>query len=134
MAIREIRTSDFDQECAKCGAVRAVTFSSVEVGVARDNQVDSRIVPLPPCQTCGATEFLLRSPTGEEHPTPGSYGHLHRVLVDELHARLVKANRVANGIDAKTVPLKEPSAETIGRYFSAGLKLPRSPKTDGGAQ
>jgi len=134
MAIREIRASDFDQECAKCGNVRAVTFSSVEVGVARDNQVDSRIVPLPSCPTCGATEFLLRSPTGEEHPAPGSYGHLHRLLVDELHAKLVKANRVANGLDSKTVAVKEPSAETIGRYFPGGLKLPPPPKSDGGAQ
>jgi hypothetical protein len=134
MAIREIRTSDFEQECAKCGGVRAVPFSNVEVGVVRDTQANSKIIPLPACATCGATEFLMRSPDAVVHPAPGSYGHMHSVLVDELHAKLVKANRVANGIDSKTLTLKEPSAETIGWYFPGGLKLAALPKTDGGAQ
>jgi hypothetical protein len=134
MAIREIRETNFEQECAKCGAVRNLNLSAVEVGIARENQVDSRVIPLPACPTCGATEFLLRSPTGEEYPTPGCYGHLHRLLVDSLHAKLVKANRVVNGIDAKTVPLSEPTTEAIGRYFPSGLKLPRPSKTDGDAQ
>lgn len=128
MTIREIRTSDFDQECVKCGAVRAVTCSSVEVGVARDNRIDSRIVPLPPCPTCGATEFLLHSPTGEEHPTPGSYSHLHRVLVDELQAKFAEVTgettrspnktflirRITEALeadDAKTAKANEPEAD-----------------------
>ena len=134
MPIRELRANDLDQECAKCGAVRTLALSALEAGVSRDNQANSKIVPLPACAACGATEFLIRSPDGEEHPAPGSYGHMHRLLVDELHAKLVKANRVANGIDAKTVPLKEPTAEVIGRWFPGGLKLPPPPKTDGGAQ
>ena len=134
MAIREIRETNFEQECAKCGGVRAIANADVEVGLARDNQVDSKIIPLPACPTCGATEFLLRSPDGEENPSQGSYGHLHGVLVDALHAKLVKANRVVNGIDSKTVPLREPTAEVIGRWFPTGLKLPRPSKTDGGAQ
>lgn len=133
MAVREIRSADFDQECARCGAVRAVSLSSVEVGVARDNQIDTRVVPLPPCPTCGATEFLIRSPADEEYPAPGSYGHLHRILVDELHARLVKANQVAKGLDSKTVEVKQPAAEMLGRYFPDGLKLsPPSKENKGG--
>ena len=131
MAIREIRVSDFDQECAKCGAVRALTFSSVEVGVARDNQVDGRIIPLPSCASCGATEFLLRSPVGEEHPSQGSYGHKHRLLVDMLHARLVQRGRLAEGLKPAEVPTKEPPAAVIDRWFKDGLRLDPPPKTDG---
>jgi hypothetical protein len=134
MPIRELRDTDIDQECAKCGTVRTLPLSAVEVGIVRDNQANSKIVPLPPCAGCGATEFLVRSPDGEEYPAPGNYGHLHRLLVDELHTRLVKTNRVANGIDARTVATKEPTAETMGRYFPGGLKLPPPPKTDGGTQ
>jgi hypothetical protein len=59
---------------------------------------------------------------------------MHRLLVDELHAKLVKGNRVANGIDSKTVQVRQPTAEVIGRYFPGGLKLPSPPKTDGGTQ
>lgn len=134
MPIREIRDTNIDQECAKCGALHTLAFSALEVGVVRDTQANSKLIPLPACATCGATEFLMRSPDAAVHPAPGSYGHMHSVLVDELHAKLVKANRIANGIDSKTVTLKEPSAETIGRYFPGGLKLAALPKTDGGAQ
>ena len=134
MPIRELRNADLDQECAKCGVVVTIPVNAIVAGVSRDGQTNANVIAMPVCATCGAAEFLLRSPVGEEHPSQGSFGHKHKLLVDTLHARLVKANRVANGIDAKTVPLKEPSPETIGRYFSAGLKLPRPSKTDGGAQ
>lgn len=134
MPIREIRTDDLDQECAKCGAVRALALSSLAVGIVRDTQVNSKVIPLPACATCGATEFLVRSPTGEDHPSQGSYGHKHKLLVDTLHAKLVKGGRLAQGLTPETAPIKEPPAAVMDRWFKDGLKLPPPPKTDGGAQ
>jgi hypothetical protein len=134
MPIRELRDADLDQECIECGEVRVVAFDEIEVGVAQSDMVDPAIVPLPECPKCGAREFLVRSAEGEEHPSPGSYSHLHRLLVDALHARLVKAERVVSGLDPKGVLLREPSDEVIGEWFKGGLVLPRSAKTDGGDQ
>ena len=134
MPIREIRETDLEQECIRCGAVLAVAFTELQVGAARSSQIDSKIIPMPACPTCGACEYLIRSPDNEEYPTPGSYGHLHRILVDLLHARLVKAGRVVSGLDAKIVPLREPSQEVIDRWFGKGLKLSRPAKTDGQSQ
>jgi len=134
MPIRELRDANLDQECIECGEVRAVAFDEIETGVGQGDQFDSGIVPLPECPKCGAREFLIRSAEGEEHPSPGSYGHLHRLLVDALHARLVKAERVVVGLDPKGVLLREPTEEVIGKWFKGGLVLPRPAKTDGGDQ
>jgi hypothetical protein len=90
MAIREIRVSDFDQECIKCGRVVAVPFTAIAAGVSREGQVNPNVVALPVCAACGSAEFLLRSPYDEEHPSQGSYGHKHKLLVDKLHAELVQ--------------------------------------------
>ena len=131
MSIREVSDATVDQECASCGHVRKLTYDHLAVGVARAGGMDSRTVRLPPCPTCGAVEFLVRSPDGEEHPSPGSYGHLHRLLVDTLHAKLVHAGRLAKGLDAKTVGVKEPTADEVARWLKSGLRLERPSRTDG---
>mgnify|MGYP001599539336 FL=1 len=134
MPIREIRANDLDQECAKCGRVVAVPVTAIVAGISREGQVNSNVVAMPGCTGCGSVEFLLRSPTGEDHPSQGSYGHRHKLLVDTLHAKLVKGGRLAQGLTPETAPIKEPPTAVMDRWFTDGLKLPPPPKTDGGAQ
>ena len=95
MAIQEITETELVQRCAKCDGENRVPLAGIEVGLERDEQVEDSVVALPECPTCRSREFLLRSPVEEqEHPVVGSSGHLHRLLVDELHSELVKKGRV----------------------------------------
>jgi DNA-directed RNA polymerase subunit RPC12/RpoP len=95
MAIQEITSTELVQRCAKCDRENRIALANLEVGVERDDQVEDSVVPLPECPTCRSREFLLRSPASEQaHPAQGSSGHLHRLIVDELHSELVKKGRV----------------------------------------
>ena len=97
--------------------------------MARDNQTDPRVVPLPPCPACKSSEFLIRSTDGEPaHPAPGSFGHLHRLLVDQVHAELVKRKRVLPSLKDKQgvvqTGLAKPVAATeLKRWFPSGMKI-----------
>ena len=134
MPIREIRADELDQECIKCGNVVAIALGAIAAGLSRSGQANPNVVAMPVCTVCGSAEFLLRSPDDEVHPSEGSYGHKHKLLVDTLHAKLVKGGRLAQGLTAETAPIKEPPAAVMDRWFKDGLKLPPPPKTDGGAQ
>lgn len=127
MAIQELTDTELVQRCAKCDGENRIVLASLEVGVEREGQVEDSIVPLPECPTCHSREFLLRSPVEEqEHPAQGSAGHLHRLLVDELHAELVKKGRVVAKLkDKKDKVFTRPIAvEAKQRFFDKGLKLP----------
>jgi hypothetical protein len=129
MSIHELNATEVFQRCGKCAAENRIALDSLEVGVARDDQTDASVVPLPACPTCRSTEFLLRSPDDEPaHPAPGSFGHLHRMLVDEVHAELVKRKKVIpplkdqqGRVDAKLA--KPVAAEDVARWFPQGLKI-----------
>jgi hypothetical protein len=129
MAIYEVTDSEVVQRCGKCGTENRVALDALEVGVAREEQTDSSVVPLPACPTCRSSEFLFRSPDGElTHPAPGSFGHLHRLLVDEVHAELVKRKKVIpllkdkeGRVDPKLA--KPVAAEERSRWFPQGLKI-----------
>jgi hypothetical protein len=129
MSIHELNATEVLQRCGKCAAENRIVLDSLEVGVARDDQTDASVVPLPACPTCRSTEFLLRSPIDEPaHPAPGSFGHLHRMLVDEVHAELVKRKRVIpllkdqqGRVDAKLA--KPVAAEDVARWFPRGMKI-----------
>ena len=129
MSIHELNTTDVLQRCGKCAAENRITLDSLEVGAARDGQTDAGVVPLPACPTCRSTEFLLRSPDNEPaHPAPGSFGHLHRMLVDEVHAELVKRKKVIPLLKDKQgvvdPKLARPvAAEDVARWFPQGLKI-----------
>lgn len=129
MPLVEIREADVSQRCANCDAVHSIQISSLEVGVAFSAQRDDRVVSLPPCARCGATEFLIRSTERESSPRmAGSAGHLHRLLVDHLHAELVQRAQV-EGVSAgelQTLPLRE---EERRRWFTDGLKI-EEPRTE----
>jgi hypothetical protein len=131
MTIEEVTTTELVQRCTKCESENRILLDDLEVGLARESQADARVVPLPPCPTCRATEFLFQSPDDEPaHPTPGSFGHLHRLLVDHVHAELVKREKVIpqlleeNGRPQNN--LARPIApEAIARWFDRGLKIAR---------
>lgn len=128
MAIQEITGTEAVQRCAGCDSENHIAFSALEVGIERDEQVDDSIVALPACPTCHAREFLLRSPAVElQYPLQdGSAGHLHRLIVDELHAELVKKGRVVERLrkDVSKVLTRPIATETRASLFKQGLKLP----------
>lgn len=129
MAIYEVTDSEVVQRCGKCGTENRLALDALEVGVAREEQMDPSVVPLPACPTCRSSEFLFRSPDVEPtHPAPGSFGHLHRLLVDEVHAELVKRKKVIpllkdkeGRVDPKLA--KPVAAEERSRWFPQGLKI-----------
>jgi hypothetical protein len=129
MSIREMTGTEIVQRCAKCDAENRIVIDSLEAGVARDDQADPRVVALPPCPTCKSTEFLIRSPDDEPmYPTPGSFGHLHRMLVDQVHAELVKRKKIIEALKDKQgrvdASLARPvSDEDARRWFSKGFKI-----------
>jgi hypothetical protein len=130
MPIRENRADDLDQECIKCGNVVAIALSAIAAGLSRSGQANPNVVAMPVCAVCGSAEFLLRSPDDEVHPSEGSYGHKHKLLVDKLHAKLVQRGRLGEGLTPEQVPTKEPPAADLDKWFKDGLKLPPPPFQD----
>jgi hypothetical protein len=132
MAIREILDTEFEQECETCGTVRLIPEGDVTAGIERDGQLDSKVVSLPACASCGAREFLIRSADDEaEHPSPGSFGHRHRLMVDVLHSKLVKQGRVTGGIDPSKAQGRERTAEELDRWFKGRLRIRREDEIEG---
>lgn len=129
MSIHEVTESDVLQRCAGCGDEHRVPIDALEVGVARDDQVDPFLVPMPPCAVCGSTEFLVRAPDNEpEYPSPGSFGHLHRMLIDHLHAELVRRDKVVAPLrdSERRAPasLGRPlTTEARERWFPRGMRI-----------
>ena len=129
MAIHEVTDTEVLQTCAKCGAENRVPLASLEVGVARETLVDGRVLPLPSCPACRSTEYLLRSPDDEpQYPESGGVGYLHRLLVDHVHAELVRKEQVhpllKDGTGQVDPTLARPlSVETVARWFPNGMRL-----------
>lgn len=131
MAIHEITSDDVLQRCEVCDDEHRVLIDSLVVGVAHNAQIDGRMLPMPPCPACGSVEFLVRAPDNEpEHPSQGSFGHLHRMMVDQLHAELVsrdKVNAALRDPQGNVSPtLARPlSTEKRQRWFADGLRARR---------
>ncbi|NOJ81152.1 hypothetical protein [Myxococcus xanthus] len=141
MAIHEVTTEDVLQRCARCGSGNRLSLDTLEVGVARREDVDDSLVQLPPCPACRSTEFLIRASESEPaHPAPGSFGHLHRLLVGHVHAELVQRGRLhtvlkPKGGGARKVAVHPLSQEARERWFPQGLRIavpaneePRAPE------
>jgi len=86
MPIKQIRNDSITQRCAKCGADRNIIFSELELGANIDPEAgikDSNVIALPPCDECGAKEFLLRN--WDKSNDPENSGKLlHRKAVNRL--------------------------------------------------
>ena len=124
MAIFQITDTEVVQRCAKCSQENHTPLSKLQVGVARDSShTDLSIIPLPQCPKCKSGEFLIQSDdSAPAYPAPGSFGHLHRMLVDQLHAQLVSAGQVNPAITVK--PTARPvAAADLKRWFPSGMKI-----------
>ncbi|MGE0325899.1 MAG: hypothetical protein AB7K71_17075 [Polyangiaceae bacterium] len=91
------------QRCALCERQRRIPQADLP-------KPEASTLTLPACE-CGAVESLIGAPPGEPpHPSPGSVGHRHRLLVDALLAAqeapskkrrpLIEAARAALAKDA----------------------------------
>ena len=140
MPITAIEDNTLHLACALFGAEHSTGLDALHPSQhARDELPDdfpgadeTDILKLPPCPACDATEALIRSPKGEpEHPTPGSYGHLHRLLVDHVHDR-VHAKPTMSGKGASQATRASQAA--LSAWFPDGLRLDSSLResTDGG--
>ncbi len=133
MPLLEVRDADVSQRCSRCDAVRSIGISSLEAGIVLGAQQDDRIVRLPSCTGCGATEFLIRShPRDVSMGISGTAGHLHRLLVDHLHAELVRRDQHINGAAPGGERSFEawapaPSQEELRQWFPHGLKIEAPP-------
>nr|BDT32006.1 hypothetical protein MFMH1_16750 [Myxococcus sp. MH1] len=129
MAIHEVTVDDVLQRCARCGSGNRISLDSLEVGVARREDADDGLVQFPPCPACRSTEFLIRAPESEpEHPAPGSFGHLHQLLVGHLHAELVQRGRLhtvlkPKGGSTSKVVVRPLSQDARERWFPQGLRI-----------
>lgn len=124
MTIKEINEESIEQNCDVCGHVRTSNLDDLTIGVATEGQNNPDVVPMPPCESCGATEFLIPSKQdAPDHPSPGSIGHRHAMLVDVVHERLVTRGRVIAGVEASKLKKKKRTKGEIDRWFKEGLKL-----------
>lgn len=124
MPIEELTSEAVLQRCAVCQTETKVPLPTLSIGVGSQvpEDIDPRVVRLPACPICKAQEFLIRSVDGQPTPAPGTYAHLHSLLVDQLHAELASVGRV----EKRLVDLKvtEVSAAAKKEFFPDGLKLP----------
>jgi len=127
MPIEELTNEEVLQRCSLCQtATRSKLVAlSLGVGSAVADDLDGGVVRLPPCPKCKAEEFLIRS---QAPPTaaPTTYGDLHRLLVDQLHASLAKLGRLDARL--KKVPtLTDLDPVVVKAFFPDGLKLLAEP-------
>lgn len=86
MPIVEVVSDTIVQRCVACSVARRTDERTLFSRAA--SLTEPGVLTLAPC-ACGAVEHLLRTPEGAPaHPVPGSFGHLHRLLVDALHVAL----------------------------------------------
>lgn len=129
MPITELRSASILQDCAACEAQQEVPFSALAAGANRDTVIDPYIIALPTCPGCGAREFLIRTAYPDEiaRIKPGSYGHLHRLLVDRLHHHLIEQARVIEGAIVRELEKLPRTDEELEKWLPDGLILPRLP-------
>jgi hypothetical protein len=126
MPITELKPNRIEQRCAACEATRELPLTDLTAGIQRGEQVDPLLIGLPACPDCGAREFLIRSPARDDltRITPGSYGHLHRLLVDRLHRDLVTAGRIVDGADRQSLANLPRTEEDLETWLPRGPRLP----------
>ena len=88
MPIRELHDDGVTQECIACGRIHHLELDALGLDAAPAADAQP-VIRVPPCD-CGAHEFLIVPEA--EHPTPGSFAHLHGLLVRALHARVANSD------------------------------------------
>ena len=96
MSIKQLKNDSMTQGCAKCGAERDISYSDLELGIEVDSEAgfkDTNVIALPPCDECGAKEFLLR--TWDKSSDPGTSTRLlHRKAVNTLAKNFKEMGRI----------------------------------------
>ena len=124
MTIREITEEGIEQTCDICERVRQFSLDDITVGMVTEEQINDTVIPLPKCDNCGSVEYLIPSKEdAPEHPSPGSFGHLHAILVDLLHEQLVNQGRLIQELTPDKLKKKKRTNEEIERWFKDGLRL-----------
>jgi hypothetical protein len=124
MTVREITETTIEQTCEVCQHDRTLNLDDLNVGIAIEGHINPDVVAMPPCESCGAIEYLIPSAEGApDHPSPGSLGHRHAMLVDVLHERLINRGRVIAGVEADKLKKKKRSKDELDQWFKEGLKL-----------
>jgi hypothetical protein len=122
MPIEELTSEEVLQRCSVCQTATRSKLQTLSLGVGSTvaDDLDGRVVRLPACPKCKAEEFLIRS-EGAPPATPGSYGDLHRLLVDQLHASLAKLGRFDSRLRVPALVDLDPA--TVKEFFPDGFKL-----------
>jgi hypothetical protein len=122
MPIEELTSEEVLQRCSMCQSTSRLKLAALSLGVGSTfaDDVDGRVVRLPPCPKCKAEEFLIRSADGVT-AAPESYGELHQLLVDQLQASVAKLGRFDARL--KLPALADLPPATVKEFFPGGLKL-----------
>ena len=66
MPIEELTNEEVLQRCAMCATTTRSKLSTLPIGVGSKlvDDVDGRVLKLPPCWRCNAEEFVIRSESG----------------------------------------------------------------------
>ncbi len=111
MSIQALENDTLEQKCNACEHIRCFKYKDIQS--ASDDE-HTGIIVLPACVKCGAIEYLIPTTIYDEpHPTIGSYGHRHQIMVDVLHERLVKKKQLKR---IKRIA-KAPNKKEIAKYF-----------------
>jgi hypothetical protein len=129
MPIESLHERAVELRCINCRTLRTLELDKLELKPepgARPDTSPAKI-DLPACANpgCGSSETLFASPAKPAvAPVPGSYGHLHSLLVDKLAAALVERGLTESGERAAAEHLIRPRDEEVSTFFDNGLVLP----------
>jgi hypothetical protein len=136
MPILSLASRSLQQRCIACGAQRTVGLDQLETGILHEDDDAAAVVALPTCTSCGSVEFLFGSLDDQpEHTAPGSFGHLHRLLVNQLHAALLDADRITEKSRDRKPRLDRPTDSVLAQWFPHGLTIDQDlPPVTGGTE
>lgn len=123
MPILEITDTHVVQQCAVCESKFAVEVERLTPSDA-SSLIEGGVLALPKC-SCGACEFLIRSPQKEPPRSDlGSFEHLHRLAVDALVDAFKERARGKPPSGKLTDELGAVlAAEVVAEWFPEGLKI-----------
>ena len=129
MPIESLNDRKVEQRCINCGTARTLELDQLELRLEPGARPDASPakVELPICANagCSSSETLFASPAkAAVAAVPGSYGHLHSLMVDKLVVELIQAGRLKGGERATAERLIRPRDEEVNAFFDNGLLLP----------
>jgi hypothetical protein len=129
MPIESLNDRTLGQRCINCGTARTLELDKLHVklepGIRPDTSPAKIDLPVCASDGCNSSETLFTSPERAAiRATPGSYGHLHSLLVDKLALQLIDGGRLKGGERATAERLIRPREEEASAFFADGLVLP----------